>query len=78
MDIEGSELAALRGAEKLIREKHPILAICVYHKERDLIEIPQFIHSLVGKEVYRYYLGFHGLGLAELCFYAIPEAPCEP
>ena len=77
MDIEGSELAALKGAERLIREKHPILAICVYHKERDLIDIPQYIHSLVGSGVYRYYLGFHGLGLAELCFYAIPAVTGE-
>ena len=76
MDIEGSELSALKGAERLIREKHPALAVCVYHKERDLIDIPQYIHALAGEGVYRYYLGYHGLDLAELCFYAIPNT-CE-
>ena len=74
MDIEGAELAALQGAEKLIREKHPILTICVYHREEDLIEIPQYIHKIAGEGIYDYYLRFHGLDLAELVFYAIPRA----
>ncbi len=72
MDIEGFELDALKGATLLIRDHHPILAICVYHKESDLIAIPRFIRSIVGDGVYRYYLGYHGKSLAELCFYAIP------
>lgn len=72
MDIEGAELDALRGAQALIRERHPVLAICVYHREEDLIEIPRLIHELAGEGVYEYYLGFHGLDLAELVFYAIP------
>ena len=73
MDIEGSELDALQGATNLVRNKTPILTICVYHKEDDLIKIPQFIHELVGEGVYNYYLGFHGLDLSELVFYAIPK-----
>lgn len=45
-DIEGDELAALRGAAGLIAEQRPALIICVYHKVRDLWEIPQWIHDL--------------------------------
>ena len=73
MDIEGAELDALRGAKKLIQERHPILTVCVYHKEEDLIDIPKFIHETADEGVYKYYLGFHGLDLAELVFYAIPK-----
>lgn len=73
MDIEGSELEALHGAKNLILTHTPVMSICVYHKEEDLIEIPQFIHGLVGDNVYDFYLGFHGLDLAELSFYAIPK-----
>ena len=66
-------MVALLGAQNIILKKHPVLTICVYHKEEDLIQIPQFISELVGKEVYYDYLSFHGLDLAELVFYAIPK-----
>lgn len=72
MDIEGSELNALKGAAETIKKYHPCLSICVYHKQEDLIEIPPFIDSLVGDGVYEYYLRYHGTDLAELVFYAIP------
>ena len=73
MDIEGCELDALRGAKDLIKYRTPVLAICVYHNEMDLIEIPQFIHEVAGSNTYDYHLGFHGLDLAELVFYAVPK-----
>ena len=46
MDIEGSEISALHGAEQLIKTKRPKLAICAYHRSRDLINIPMLILSM--------------------------------
>lgn len=65
MDIEGSELAALKGGVRFIREKRPNLAICLYHKERDLFEIPRFLKSIVPD--YRLYLagGSHTILIAQ-------------
>lgn len=43
MDIEGAEPAALRGAEALVRNCHPALAICTYHHPDDYGKISGWI-----------------------------------
>jgi len=69
MDIEGSELAALRGAENTIKRDRPKLAISVYHKPDDLIEIPRYILSLVPE--YRLYLRHYSNLHTETVLYAV-------
>ena len=46
MDIEGSEVAAIKGAKNTILQNHPKLAICVYHKGDDFISIPQAVFDI--------------------------------
>lgn len=45
-DVEGSEMALLRGARETIRQDKPICAFCVYHKQDDFWEIPSFLQKL--------------------------------
>lgn len=45
MDIEGSELAALIGAQKVIGQFRPRLAISLYHRPGDFFEIPLWLGS---------------------------------
>lgn len=47
MDIEGAELHALRGGQKLIKQAQPKLAICVYHHLSHLWELPLYIRELL-------------------------------
>ena len=54
MDIEGAEPEGLQGAEGIIREHQPALAVCVYHSPPHLWEIPLYLHGL--KLGYRFYL----------------------
>jgi FkbM family methyltransferase len=46
MDIEGSEVDALRGAERTLRAMRPGLAISVYHTPDHLFTIPLWIRDL--------------------------------
>jgi len=46
LDVEGAELEALKGAEQTIRRHQPILAVSIYHRQRDFIDIPLFIKSI--------------------------------
>lgn len=48
MDIEGAEISALLGAKKHIKTEHPKLAICIYHKPSDLVDIPLLIDEMDG------------------------------
>jgi FkbM family methyltransferase len=68
MDIEGAELEALKGAETLIKENKPDLAISIYHRSSHLWEVPRYLQSLnLG---YRYYLRNYTSFISETILYA--------
>lgn len=48
MDIEGSELKALAGAEKTIKKYLPKLYVCAYHRNEDLFTLGKKILELDG------------------------------
>lgn len=71
MDIEGAEMGALAGMEQMIRTHHPYLAVCLYHKEADLYDVPKYLSTLYSG--YRFYIrgGWH------LECWAVPEKHFE-
>lgn len=69
LDIEGSELKALRGAERTIRRCRPKLAICIYHKPEDILEIPEYILSLHSD--YKLFIRHYSLSTSETVLYAV-------
>ncbi len=68
MDVEGSELKALEGAKQTILNNRPRLAICIYHKPEDIIEIPFYILSLVPE--YKFYIRHYASNMWETVLYA--------
>ena len=54
MDIEGSELAAVKGAVKTIKAYKPTLIISLYHKGQDFFEIPPLLKKLVPSYHFRF------------------------
>jgi hypothetical protein len=45
MDIEGAEPEALRGASRLMQDRVPSIAACLYHDRKHLWEIPLLIKA---------------------------------
>ena len=69
MDIEGAEFEALRGSEHTIRTQRPKLAISVYHKPEDIVDLAQLI--LAYRSDYRLYLRHYCIFDNETILYAI-------
>jgi FkbM family methyltransferase len=72
LDVEGSELAALQGAETALRRFRPRLAISAYHKPDDLLVLPAFIDGL--RLGYRFAIGHFTMSTEETVLFAWPEA----
>ena len=72
MDIEGSELKAIEGAKRIIKECKPKLYICAYHRSEDMFALPLKIHEICPE--YRFYFAHHKYIPAwESNFYGIVE-----
>lgn len=69
MDIEGSELKALEGARNIILKYKPKLAIAIYHKMEDLIEIPKKIMDI--RNDYDFFIRHHSNYTGETILYAL-------
>lgn len=69
MDIEGAELNALKGAKNIITKYKPKLAISLYHKPEDIVEIPLYIKSIVPE--YKLYIRHYSTTYSETVLYAV-------
>lgn len=67
MDIEGSERKALEGAREIIQRDRPKLAISLYHKPEDIVELPAYILELVPE--YKFYIRHYCSDLCETVLY---------
>ena len=71
MDIEGSELRALKGGLKTIQKDRPQMAICIYHMPGDIVDIPLWLYENLKN--YKFRLGHYSNMYTETVLYAIPE-----
>ena len=69
LDIEGAERDALYGGRKSIEKHRPVLAICAYHKQDDLLALSDYMFSL---RDYRLYLRHYMNSTSETIMYGIP------
>jgi len=72
MDIEGSELQALEGAQRIIRRDRPVLAICGYHQPDHLWRVIESLSNLAPDSAL--FLRSHCAdGLDSVCYAVPPE-----
>lgn len=69
LDIEGQEKNALRGAQQIIQRDRPLLAVCVYHRPGDMLDLMTYLHDLVPE--YRFYLRHYSQIHYETVLYAV-------
>lgn len=69
MDIEGAELEALYGAKRIISEQRPKLAISIYHRPEDIVELSHLIMKY--NDSYKFYLRHHSIVSWDTVLYAI-------
>jgi len=56
-DVEGSEAAAIKGAEEILKKHKPKLAVSLYHRTEDLLELPLLLQKINSR--YKMYLRRH-------------------
>ncbi|HQR12529.1 MAG TPA: FkbM family methyltransferase [Casimicrobiaceae bacterium] len=71
MDIEGSELDALAGAEAALHRWRPKLAISLYHRPEDFFAIPLWLDAL--QAGYRFFLDHYSIHVEETVLYAVAD-----
>ena len=69
IDVEGYDKKTIRGAEKVIQEQRPVVAVATYHGESDFYEIFELLKGLY--EDYYFYLRSY-MNIQETVLYAVP------
>ena len=69
MDVEGAEQAVVDGILTLLSQHKPKLAVSVYHKVEDIIDIPLKIKQ--ANPEYKFYLRHYTQGYSETVLFAV-------
>lgn len=74
MDIEGAELATLRGMREFIIHNAPTVAVCIYHKLEDMIEVSDLLDTYnLHRGRVKYYLRHYSDNQTETVLFAKME-----
>ena len=75
MDVEGYEEHVLLGAEKIIRNQHPVMAVSVYHKKADIWRLPGLL--LEYNKDYCFYMRHYSAANGDTVLYAVDRGNCR-
>lgn len=75
LDVEGAEYKALEGTHRHIATETPILAVCVYHNQRDFWQIPELVLNI--NPSYRVFFRHYTEGILESVMFFVPPTRME-
>lgn len=76
LDIEGAELDALEGAWSVIARDRPVIAVAVYHRPLDIVDLSSEVIDRTSD--YAYFLRSHDDDGIDLTLYAVPLERLPP
>lgn len=68
LDVEGAEMTVLRGARRSIAKWRPQMAVSVYHRKEDLLDVPEYLLAI--HPDYRFSLSMNGPTFVDMVLYA--------
>ncbi|HVJ53073.1 MAG TPA: FkbM family methyltransferase [Aliidongia sp.] len=71
LDIEGAELAVLRGAETSIKRFRPIISTAIYHGPEQYVSVPNFLIDML--EGYQFFLTAHSAVGTDVILHCVPS-----
>lgn len=72
VDVEGHDLAALKGMAEILQRSQAVLAVSLYHRPRDIIELPLATVALLEGLSYSFSIRQHMHNSFDTVLYAIP------
>lgn len=71
LDVEGAEYEALQGAAEHIRSDTPLMAVCLYHNQRDFWRIPLWVLKI--NDRYHIYVRHYTESIRETVMFFVPK-----
>jgi len=72
IDAEGHDREAIEGMEKMLLRCAPVIAVSLYHRPHDIIDLPLYLNQILSKINYQYYIRQHMYNSFDAVLYAIP------
>lgn len=73
IDVEGHDREAIRGMQGILQRSKPVVAVSLYHRPRDFVDLTLFLRKTLLNLPYKFYVRQHLYNSFETVLYAIPE-----
>lgn len=73
IDVEGHDREAILGMQAMLNRAKPVVAVSLYHRPRDIVDLTLFLRQTLSDLPYKFYVRQHLYNSFETVLYAIPD-----